>query len=111
MSNGFITNDQITAKSEYNSDSVSYTARLKLTGVSWCSARATSGVVDYSQYVQVDFRSVLILTGVATQGDATWSTSYVKAYYLEVSIEGNQYSDVKGSDGNRQVCASLRHCS
>ena len=107
MSNGFIKNDQITATSQYDSDTASYTARLKLTEKSWCSERNSNSAPDYSQFVQVDLTSVVTLTGVATQGDATWTTSYIKTYYLEISIDGNQYSDVKGNNGIRQVCTSF----
>ena len=103
MSNGFIKNDQITATSEYLTNYYGYTARLKLTGTRWCSVKKSN--VVYSEYVQVDFKSIVTLTGVATQGDDNWATNYVKKYYLEVSIDGSHYSEVKGSDGNRQVCA------
>ena len=102
MSNGFIKNDQITATSKYATDNYAYTARLKLTGIRWCSALKSSGV-DYSEYVQVDFKSVVTLTGVATQGDDNYNLNYVKKYYLAVSMDGSTYSDVKGNDGNRQV--------
>ena len=107
MSNGFIKNDQITATSKAAADNYGYTARLKLTGIRWCSALKSSGV-DYSEYVQVDFKSVVTLTGVATQGDDINSSNYVKKYYLEVSMDGSTYSDVKGNDGNRQVSTLYR---
>ena len=102
MSNGFIKNDQITATSQFNPTYFAYTARLKLTGIRWCSVIKSSGV-DYSEYVQVDFKSVVTLTGVATQGDDDYALNYVKKYYLQVSIDGSTYSDVNGNDGNRQV--------
>ena len=102
MSNGFIKNDQITATSQYDPTYFAYTARLKLTGIRWCSVIKSSGV-DYSEYVQVDFKSVVTLTGVATQGDDNYNLNYVKKYYLQVSIDGSTYSDVNGKDGNRQV--------
>ena len=109
MSNGFIKNDQITATSKFAADYYGYTARLKLTGIRWCSVIKYSGApVNYSEYVQVDFKSVVTLTGVATQGDDNYAANYVKKYYLEVSMDGSQYSDVNGSDGNRQVCSSLQ---
>ena len=101
MANGFIQNGQITATSQYNADYYPYTARLKLTGIRWCSIEKSS--VDYSEYVQVDFKSVITLTGVATQGDDFWPSNYAKTYYLEVSVDGIQYSTIKGSDGSRQV--------
>ena len=106
MSNGFIKNDQITATSKYASDNYGYTARLKLTGIRWCSLQRVSGV-NYSEYVQVDFKSVVTLTGVATQGDDSYA-NYPKEYYLQVSMDGSTYSDVKGNDGNRQVCTLFR---
>ena len=107
MSNGFIKNDQITATSKFDPTYFAYTARLKLTGIRWCSVLKSSGV-DYSEYVQVDFKSVVTLTGVATQGDDNYASNYVKKYFLEVSIDGSTYSDLKGNDGNRQVFTLYR---
>ena len=106
MSNGFIRNDQITATSQFASDNYGYTARLKLTGIRWCSVMKST--VDYTEYVQVDFKSVVTLTGVATQGDDGYDTNYVKKYFLEVSMDGSLYIGVKGSDGKRQVCTLYR---
>ena len=47
---------------------------------SWCSSLASA-----PQYLEVDFRKVVTVTGVATQGDATsssdkWVTSYAISY-------------------------------
>ena len=108
LSNGFVTNDQFTATSQFGADNYAYTARLKLTGIRWCSVN--TGTIDYSQYVQVDFRSVVTLTGVATQGDDNHYNNYPKKYYLEISMDGTLYTDVKGMDGNRQVCMFCLHC-
>ena len=103
MSNGFIKNDQIVATSQFAADNYGYTARLRLTGIRWCSVLTSGAPVNYSEYVQVDFKSVVTLTGIATQGDDSYSPNFVREYYLEVSMDGSQYSDLKGSDGNRQV--------
>ena len=103
MSNGFIKNNQITATSKFAEDNYAYTARLKLTGIRWCSVINSGASVNYSEYVQVDFKSVVTLTGIATQGDDNYYLNFVKTFFLEVSIDGSQYRDVKGSDGNRQV--------
>ena len=105
MSNGFIRNDQITATSQYDSNNYGYTARLKLTGIRWCSVMKST--VDYTEYVQVDFKSVVTLTGVATQGDDGYNTNYVRKYYLQVSTDGSLYNDVKETNGTRQVCTLL----
>ena len=105
MSNGFIKNHQIVATSKFAADNYGYTARLRLTGIRWCSVLTPGAPVNYSEYVQVDFKSVVTLTGIATQGDDNYYLNYVKKYYLEVSMDGSQYNDVKGSDGNRQVWA------
>ena len=47
---------------------------------SWCSSLASA-----PQYLEIDFRKVVTVTGVATQGDATsssdkWVTSYAISY-------------------------------
>ena len=105
MSNGFIKNNQITATSQEEDDEYPYHARLNVLGTGWCSQNVETNGPD-SEYLQVDFESAVTLTGVATQGsDNSLYTSYVKEYYLEVSMNGNDYSDVIGGDGNRQVCA------
>ena len=99
MTNGFIKNDQITATSQYNDYSPN-AARLKLTEIRYCSKQP----LNYNDYVQVDFKSVVTLTGVATQGDDSYPSNYVKKYYLQVSLDGSQYSDVSGVGGIREVC-------
>ena len=99
MTNGFIKNDQITATSQYR-DYSPYTARLKLTGIRYGSKQP----LNYNDYVQVDFKSVVTLTGVATQGDDSYSSNYVKKYYLQVSLDGSTYSDVSRVGGIREVC-------
>ena len=103
MSNGFIKNDQITATSQFSADYFPYTARLKLTGIRWCSVLKSGAPVNYSEYVQVDFKSVVTLTGVATQGDDGHGPNYVKKYYLQVSLDGSEYNDVLNNIGARQV--------
>ena len=105
MSNGFIKDHQIVATSKFGADNYGYTARLRLSGIRWCSVLTPGAPVNYSEYVQVDFKSVVTLTGIATQGDDNYAANYVKKYYLEVSMDGSQYNDVKGNDGNRQVWA------
>ena len=99
MTNGFIKNDQITATSHYSADYFPYTARLKLTEIRWCSKQP----LNYNDYVQVDFKSVVTLTGVATQGDDSYPSNYVKKYYLQVSLNGSIYSDTLLDCGMRQV--------
>ena len=101
MSNGFIKNDQITATSKFGLEYFGYKARLKYKGTKWCNEDTKDFAMEY---VQVDFKSVVTLTGIATQGDENVAENYVKEFYLEVSKDGNQYIDVTGSDGNRQVC-------
>ena len=105
MANGFIKNDQITATSEFGEEWHGYTARLKLTRTRWCSVIAAGGSVDYSDYVQVDFKSVITLTGIATQGDDNYHSNFVRKFYLEISMDGSYYSAVTGNDGKRQVRA------
>ena len=105
MGNGFIADSQITGTSKHTSaghdaDAWSWdNARLKLLGNRWCSKFPT----NYADYVQVDFKEVITLTGVATQGDDSFSNNYVKKYYLEVSYNGIVYADVADKCGTRQV--------
>ena len=51
---------------------------------SWCSSLASA-----PKYLEVDFRKVVIVTGVATQGDAVmdkWVTSYAISYGYDKQI-------------------------
>ena len=108
LSNGFIKNEQITATSQYEPNYYGYTARLKLFGIRWCGALTDAGAFDLANHIQVDFKSVVTLTGVATQGDDSHSPNFVTMYYLEVSMDGDQYSEVVGGRGTRQVCVFRR---
>eukprot|EP00794_Sanderia_malayensis_P007980 gene7980-8837_t len=104
MSNGLIKNDQITATSEFtypnNSPSKWFgsTGRLRVTGNRWCSAQA----LNYQDYLQVDFKRVVTLTGIATQGDDSHN-NYVKKFYLQVSLDGATYNDVTNQFCQRQI--------
>ena len=105
MGSGFIADAQITGTSKYTSaghdaDKWSWdNARLKITGNRWCSKVP----INYNDYVQVDFKEVITLTGVATQGDDSYAQSYVKKFYLEVSCDGTAYTDVADKFGTGQV--------
>ena len=117
MGNGLIADAQITGTSMYTSWVL---ARLKLPNIQWCSKNP----VNYADYVQaksawvlmikhnkikyqanliVDFKEVITLTGVATQGDAVSPHYYVKKYYLEVSYDDIVYTDVADKCGTREV--------
>ena len=102
MGNGFIADAQINGTSIYlGDDNWSWNnARLKLLGNRWCSKQP----LNYADYVQVDFKEVITLTGVATQGDDNYDGNYVKKYYLEVSYDGTTFTDVSSSEcGTREV--------
>eukprot|EP00794_Sanderia_malayensis_P017289 gene17289-19017_t len=104
MSNGLIKNDQITATSEFTYAGISSptwfgsTGRLRVTGNRWCSAQP----LNYQEYLQVDFRRIVTLTGIATQGDDGYNT-YVKKFYLQVSLDGATYNDVTNQFCQRQI--------
>ena len=103
ISNGIIKNDQITATSKYLPAYQAYTARLKLTGARWCSAMSLDEPLNYSDYLQVDFKANVTLTGIATQGDDAYDANYVRRFYLEVSLNGFHYKNVTNGSGIRQV--------
>ena len=104
MGNGFIADAQITGTSKYpgslRADKWNWVyARLKLLGNRWCSEKP----LNYSDYVQVDFKEVITLTGVATQGDDNHADNYVKTYYLEVSNDGTTFTNVSSKCGIFEV--------
>ena len=59
--------------------------------------------LNLNDNVQVDFKSIVTLTGVATQGGDKSTSNYVKKYYLQVSLDGSEYNDVLNNSGSRQV--------
>ncbi len=99
MRSGFISSSQITASSTYNDD-VKYKpgqARLDIQS-RWCGAKIGSDLVN--DYHQVDFGRLIILNGIATQGDPIDTINYVKKFYLEIGNTSTTFVPIKRCANN-----------
>ena len=90
MENGNIKNDQITASNHFKNYEP-HEGRLNAKGGLGWHAEYTRMV----EYLQIDFKREVNITGVATQGQST-SNLYVKEYKLNMSDDGqiwNEYTE------------------
>ena len=87
MENGQIKDDQITA-STYVQHYEPHEARLNAKGGRGWHARYTKS----TEYLQIDFRREVNITGVATQGESTGG-SYVTEYKLSMSEDGKTWNE------------------
>lgn len=106
MESGDITDDQITASSEYNSKYGWVHARLKKGGF-WAAKRN-----DANQWIQVDLGKIMTVKGVATQGRPSSYLQYVTKYKLQYSNDGQTFSDYKEEGkSSAKVLNNRSHCS
>ena len=89
-----IKNSQITASSEANTNLAAWLARLHNVPKggrkgAWCSRYN-----NYNQWIQVDFRKAMILTGIAIQGRQDYS-QWMTAFYVRYSMDGVYFSEIK----------------
>ena len=99
MENGEIKDDQITA-STYFKNYEPYEGRLKAKGGRAWHAMYTR----YIEYLQIDFRREVNITAVATQGQST-SASYVTAYKLSMSDDGETWSEYRENEKPKVLVA------
>ena len=90
-----IEDSQLTAQSYYESlsigggisvDTEPKCARLNKNNCAWCAAHGKG------QYLQVDLRHDLVITGIATQGLEALSDYYVRRYKVSHSRNGHTWS-------------------
>ena len=103
MQNGNIRDRQVTASTNYNSNTLSIRGRLHcfLPGTKkggWCSNTKTAG-----QYLQVDLRSGKLITKIATQGRHTYS-QWVTEYILSYMNDETTWSNYEGDMNCTKVC-------
>ena len=77
-------------------------ARLHNAGPGW----APQFISDSEDYLQVDFLEEVWLTGIATQGSSYDNGSWLKAFYIQTSLNGQDWSHYVGGNGH-----SDRHVS
>ncbi len=109
MGNGFIKDSQITATSRFLGPNdktwKGSTGRLRVTANRWCSAQP----LNYQDWLQVDFRRNVTITGIATQGDDNHQANYVKQFYLQVSFDGTMFANVTNKFCEVQVRRIYAH--
>lgn len=106
MESGDITDDQITASSEYNSNYGGVHARLKKGGF-WAAKRN-----DANQWIQVDLGKIMTVKGVATQGRPSSYLQCVTKYKLQYGNDGQTFSDYKEEGkSSAKVLNNRSHCS
>ncbi len=83
MRSGKITNSQLTAKSTW-AGCDPFLARLHNSAGCWCSANKSPA----SDFIQVDFGALRLITGIAIQGHPSNTNIYVKKFVLQYSEDG-----------------------
>ena len=87
MERKIIADSQITQSSVYAANThEGYQARLN-NNQCWCSATAQQS----NQWVRVDLKHPMSITGIATQGDPNWPPNFVTKFNLRYSVDGNNY--------------------
>lgn len=94
LQSGRIKNSQITASSQWNKHHAPWLARLHRTKRgpyigSWASRHN-----NHHQWLQIDFRRAMKITGIATQGRQD-AVQWVTAYYIYYGYDGVFFSAVK----------------
>lgn len=98
MLNYKISNEQITASSEYDGNHAAFQGRLHFKGAPHLSASWSARTSDVNQWLQVDVGSdYAIVTRVATQGrdSAQQSSQWVTKYTLQFSYDSVNFQDYK----------------
>ena len=87
MERKIIADSQITQSSVYNANThQGFQARLN-NNKCWCSATAQQS----NQWVRVDLKHPMSITGIATQGDPNWPPNFVTKFKLRYSVDGSDY--------------------
>ena len=101
MANGYIPASQLKASSSGGSNSGPEQARLGV-NIRWSGGHPGANFLN--DYHQVDFGSVVMLTGIATQGDPESTDDFVKKFYLKISNSSSSFTEVKNCSAVRKVC-------
>ena len=86
MENSAISDEQITASSQYSADNAAYQGRLHLQKTATKSGGWVAATSDFNQWLQIDLRSLCTkVTRVASQGRngvdyIDWVTNYMLQY-------------------------------
>lgn len=95
MESGAITDDQISASSQYSEAHGWVRARLNLGIDSKGNGGWSAKKSDPNQWIQVDLGKIMTVKGVATQGRAGSYRQFVTKYNLKYSDDGQTFIDYK----------------
>lgn len=112
MEDRSITDSQVTAssfKAERNKSFKPAYGRLNnkpsgAMGGAWCA-----GATNKFQYLQIDLRKEMTLSGVATQGQID-QANWVAKYSIQHSKDGSNWKDYK-EFGYKEVCSAFLTCN
>ena len=107
MESGAITDDQISASSQYSAKHGWVRARLNIQTDSGGNGGWSTRRNDANQWLQVDLRSITTVKGVATQGRVGSYRQWVTKYKLQYSDDGQTFNDYKeeGQTGAKVITA------
>ena len=117
MESGAISDAQLSASSQYNTNSDSASRARLNSKQQWKRGSWSSLKNDLNQWIQVDLGSYTKVTRVATQGNSYRSTQWVKKYKIQYSVDGLvfQFYEEPGNDSAKvsdaKVFVSLTHLS
>lgn len=112
MEDGAISDDQITASSQWSDNNAAKNARLNFErngDWGW-----TTGTNNLYQWLQVDHGSSTSVTGVATQGTPDYSNNWLTKYKLQFSDDGVALHFYKASNDTSPMvyqCIIIALCS
>ena len=94
MRNGLISDSQISASSEWDSNYSPSNSRLFYAPYGDRTGAWSPKTNDINQWLQIDFKRLTAIVGVSTQGRAGY-TQYVKTYTLSHSQDGVSFQAYK----------------
>ena len=94
MRNGLISDSQISASSQWDSNHSPSNSRLFYAPHNGRTGAWSSKTNDMNQWLQIDFKRLTAIVGVSTQGRAGY-TQFVKSYTLSYSQDGLSFQDYK----------------
>lgn len=94
LQSGRIKNGQITASSQWNKHHAPWLARLHRTKRGPYIGSWSSRHNNHHQWLQIDFRRAMKITGIATQGRQD-AVQWVTAYYIYYGYDGVFFSKVR----------------
>ncbi|XP_054158121.1 epithelial discoidin domain-containing receptor 1-like [Oppia nitens] len=113
MESGVIPDDDITASSSYNQQSVGpQNARLnrEIASGAWCPSRQLTAPLSGTEWIQVNLHSLYVVTGIAIQGrfGNGVGVEYVEGFWIEYSRDnGTNWHKWTDHTGNHKLPGNI----